>query len=46
MLSQNQQIGNGCVLPSGPLRENLNALKDINVVLINGDRDLLFEKKF
>jgi tetraacyldisaccharide 4'-kinase len=42
---QNQQIGNGCVLPSGPLRENLNALKDINVVLINGDRDLLFEKK-
>ena len=23
----------------------MNALKDINVVLINGDRDLLFEKK-
>ena len=24
--NQNQQIGNGLVLPSGPLRENLNAL--------------------
>ena len=43
--NQNQLIGNGLVVPSGPLRENLNALKDANIVLINGKRDIQFEKK-
>lgn len=42
---QNQQIGNGFVLPSGPLREDLNALKNIDIVLINGKKDNIFEKK-
>ena len=43
--NHNQLIGNGFVLPSGPLREGLGALKNAGVVLINGDEDIEFEKK-
>ena len=42
---QNQLIGNGLILPSGPLRESLNALKSANIVLINGERNKKFEEK-
>ena len=41
----NQKIGNGFIIPSGPLREGLYALKNINIALLNGDRDQEFEKK-
>ena len=44
--NSNQLIGNGLVLPAGPLRENLSALKNANIILINGDKKELFEKKF
>ena len=40
-----QLIGNGLVFPSGPLRESLKTLKDVNLVIINGTKDLGFEKK-
>jgi tetraacyldisaccharide 4'-kinase len=43
--NQKQLIGNGLVLPSGPLRESLNSLKEANIVLINGQKDTEFEKK-
>ncbi|MDC1212289.1 tetraacyldisaccharide 4'-kinase [Pelagibacteraceae bacterium] len=43
--NQKQLIGNGLVLPSGPLRENLNTLKNATIVLINGRTDKDFEKK-
>lgn len=43
--NQNQLVGNGFVLPSGPLREGLGALKDVDMVLINGDKDEKFTKK-
>ena len=43
--NQKQLIGNGLVLPSGPLRENLNALKDANIILINGTKNTIFENK-
>ena len=43
--NSNQLIGNGLVLPSGPLRENLSALKNAHIILINGNKDLNFEKK-
>ena len=43
--NQNQLIGNGLVIPSGPLRESLNALKDANIILINGKKDNDFEEK-
>tara|TARA_A100001015_G_scaffold265997_1_gene314853 strand:- start:288 stop:1235 length:948 start_codon:yes stop_codon:yes gene_type:complete len=42
---QNQLIGNGLILPSGPLRENLEALKNTNIILINGKKDKNFEEK-
>ena len=40
-----QLIGNGFVFPSGPLRENLNAIKNVQVIIINGEKKLNFEKK-
>ncbi len=43
--NQNQLIGNGLVLPSGPLRENLFTLKNVDIVIINGNRDKKFEEK-
>jgi len=43
--NQNQLIGNGYVLPSGPLREMLSSLKYAEIVLINGRKDIEFEKK-
>ena len=32
-------------LPSGPLRENISGIKRADIVIINGDRNILFEKK-
>ena len=43
--SSNQLIGNGYVLPSGPLRENLSSLIDAHIVLINGNKNDKFEQK-
>ena len=43
--NSNQLIGNGLVLPAGPLRENLSSLKTANIIIINGNKKELFEKK-
>ena len=43
--NQKQLIGNGRVIPAGPLREDLSAVKDADVILINGKKDHNFEKK-
>ena len=43
--NNNQQIGNGQVLPAGPLRETLFALKTANIIMINGDKNMEFELK-
>ena len=40
-----QQIGNGQVLPAGPLREGLSSLKIANIIMINGEKDTEFEFK-
>ena len=40
-----QQIGNGQVLPAGPLRETLSAVKTANVIMINGEKNIQFELK-
>ena len=40
-----QLIGNGLVLPSGPLRENLSSLKKANIIIINGSKNKNFEEK-
>ena len=42
---QNQLIGNGLVLPSGPLRDNLNSLRDADIIIINGSTNKNFEEK-
>ena len=44
-----QLIGNGFVIPSGPLRESFPSIKRADCVFINGDKNLGFEnniKKF
>lgn len=41
----NQLVGNGLIMPSGPLRENLSALKNTNIVIINGGKNQEFEEK-
>ena len=43
--NHNQLIGNGLIMPSGPLREGLSALKNTDVVIINGNKDYTFEEK-
>lgn len=43
--NQKQKIGNGFMLPAGPLRESLKSIKNSNLILINGDKDIEFEKK-
>ena len=43
--NQIQLLGNGFVLPAGPLRDNLNSLKKANLILINGKKDKKFEEK-
>ena len=42
--NENQWIGNGLTLPSGPLREDLSALKRAKCVIINGKRNNNIEK--
>ena len=41
----NQLIGNGMVLPSGPLRETLSQINEARLVVINGSKDEKFENK-
>ena len=41
--NNNQQIGNGQVLPAGPLRETLSALKTANIIMVNGEKNIEFE---
>ncbi len=43
--NEKQLIGNGLVMPAGPLRENLNNLKSSDVVIINGNKNKSFEEK-
>ena len=43
--NQNQLLGNGLILPSGPLRESLSSLKDVEIVIINGIKNKDFEDK-
>ena len=40
-----QQIGNGYVIPSGPLRERFESIKDVKIVVINGKKNIDFENK-
>ena len=39
-----QWIGNGLVIPSGPLRESISKIADVECVMINGPRNLKRER--
>ena len=41
--NQKQWIGNGFIMPSGPLREKLSAIKRADCVIINGDKNIKIE---
>lgn len=43
--NEKQFIGNGLVIPSGPLREPLDSLKNAQLIFINGEKNLNFERK-
>ena len=43
--NEKQWIGNGLVIPSGPLRENFSALKRANCVIINGKKNTDIENR-
>ena len=40
-----QLIGNGFLIPSGPLRESFKSVKRADCIVINGDRNIEFENK-
>ena len=41
--NQKQWIGNGFIMPSGPLREKLSAIKRADCVIINGKKNIKIE---
>jgi len=43
--NEKQWIGNGLTIPSGPLREDLSALKRANCIVINGEKNTKIENK-
>ena len=43
--NSNQLIGNGFIIPSGPLRENFSSIKKADCIIINGERNVEFEDK-
>ena len=43
--NKKQWVGNGLIIPSGPLREGLSALKRANCVVINGEKNSDIENK-
>ncbi len=43
--NEKQLIGNGHTIPSGPLRQNFNSIKDCQIIVINGKRNKDFENK-
>jgi len=42
---QNQLLGNEYIIPAGPLRENLKSLKNAEIIVINGQKQIEFEEK-
>ena len=41
----NQLLGNGMLIPAGPLRESVDSLKSAHIIIINGDQNIEFERK-
>ena len=43
--NEKQWIGNGLIIPSGPLREKLSSLERANCVVINGNKNISIENE-
>jgi len=43
--NEKQWIGNGLIIPAGPLRESLSALKRASCVIVNGNKNIDIENK-
>ena len=43
--NEKQWIGNGLLIPAGPLRENFNSLSRANCIFINGKKNINIEKQ-
>ncbi len=43
--NQPQLAGNELIIPAGPMRETLKSLKDAQIVIINGNKNISFEDK-
>ena len=43
--NQKQWVGNGFLIPSGPLRERLSSIKRADCIVINGDKDNIIENQ-
>ncbi len=43
--NESQMLGNGLVIPSGPLRETLKSVNRAQIIFFNGKKNLDFEKK-
>ena len=41
--NQKQWIGNGLIIPSGPLRERITAVNRSDCIVINGERNIKIE---
>ncbi len=42
---EKQWVGNGLIIPAGPLRESFSALARANIVIINGKKNIKIENK-
>jgi len=43
--NEKQLIGNGRVIPAGPLRESIQSIKNAKIIVINGKKNIKFERK-
>ena len=43
--NEKQLIGNGRIIPAGPLRESIRSLKNSKIIVINGKKNIKFEQK-
>jgi tetraacyldisaccharide 4'-kinase len=43
--NEKQLLGNGLTLPSGPLRESASGVKNSKLIIINGKKNIKFERK-
>ena len=43
--NETQWIGNGLIIPAGPLREDFSAIKRANCIVINGKKNINYENK-